>query len=85
MLSYLGLAVLKIATINGAAFLGHTSSIGGVEPGKNADVVLLDANPLENVHNLHKIFAVVRGGFYHSREDLQGLARNVQVLPNDSH
>ena len=26
---------------------------------------------LENVQNLHKIFAVVRGGFYHSREDLQ--------------
>ncbi len=79
------LTVLKMATINGAAFLGRTGSMGSTEPGKNADLVLLDANPLTSVQNLHKIFAVVRDGFYYSSEELQGLARNVQAHANDGH
>jgi imidazolonepropionase-like amidohydrolase len=68
-----------MATLRGAEFLGRTSSLGSVEPGKDADLVLLDANPLESVQNLHAIHAVVRGGFHRSRDDLEALKREVEV------
>jgi hypothetical protein len=62
----------------GAEFLGRTSSLGRVEPGKDADLVLLGANPIESVQNLHRIHAVVRSGFYRDRDDLDALMRKVE-------
>jgi hypothetical protein len=64
------LHILQDTTINAAQYLGRTSTMGTVEPGKNADLVLLDANPIESAQNLHKIYAVVRDGHYLSRQDL---------------
>jgi imidazolonepropionase-like amidohydrolase len=72
------LRVLQMATRNGAEFLGRTSSMGSVEPGKDADLVLLDANPIESVQNLHRIHAVVRSGFYRDRADLEALKARVE-------
>jgi imidazolonepropionase-like amidohydrolase len=59
--------ILQMATSDAADFLGMTDSLGSVEDGKDADLVLLDANPLASVQNLHAIAGVVRGGrFYDS-------------------
>lgn len=53
---------LQSATRNPAEFLGLLDSMGTIEKGKIADLVLLEANPLKNIANTEKIFAVVVGG-----------------------
>lgn len=53
---------LQSATRNPAAFLGRLDAFGTIERGKIADLVLLDANPLEDISNLQRINAVVFGG-----------------------
>jgi imidazolonepropionase-like amidohydrolase len=53
--------------------------LGRVEKGKLADLVLLDGDPLENVANTRKIRAVVAGGRYFAREDLDALLRDVEA------
>lgn len=67
------LQILRIATVDGAKFLGREDGMGGVAVGKSADLVLLDANPLEDVANLDRIAGVVRAGVYYSRSDLDAL------------
>ena len=73
------LEALQTATINPAKFLGLERSLGTVEKGKLADLVLLDANPLENIANTKRIFAVVVGGRYLSKEKLEEMLRNAEV------
>ena len=53
---------LQTATSNPAHFLRKDDSYGSVEPGKTADLVLLRANPLDDIHNTCKISAVVANG-----------------------
>ena len=48
-------AALKTATYNPAKFLGMLDRLGTVEKGKLADLILLDANPLEDIRNTRKI------------------------------
>ena len=67
------LKILQMTTLNPAEFLGRTGTMGSLELGKNADIVLLDGNPVESVQNLHIISGVVRAGFYYSQEDLEAL------------
>jgi imidazolonepropionase-like amidohydrolase len=76
------LRVLQLATLNGAEFLDATDSLGTVAVGKLADLVLLDANPLESVQNLHTISGVIRGGRYYSSGDLDSLKRRVEASRN---
>ncbi|MBV9119066.1 MAG: amidohydrolase family protein, partial [Chloroflexi bacterium] len=72
------LEVLQMTTLDGAEFLGRQESIGTVEPGKNADLVLLDADPTASVQNLHAISGVVRAGAYHSSADLEGMKQDTE-------
>jgi len=72
------LEALQTATVNPAKFLGLEKSLGTVEKGKIADLVLLDANPLENIANTKKIYAVVVGGRYLSKEKLQEMLRSIE-------
>ena len=53
---------LQAATHNPARFLGKEKELGTVEKGKVADLVLLEANPLEDINNTRRINAVVLGG-----------------------
>lgn len=62
---------LQTATRNPAEFLGSIGSSGTVENGKIADLVLLDANPLEEIHNTQKISAVILGGRIVHKASLQ--------------
>ena len=56
------LEALQAATINPARFLGMENRLGTIEAGKLADLVLLDANPLEDIRNTTKIYMVVANG-----------------------
>ena len=73
------LQILQMATINAAEYLGREDTMGTVEPGRNADLVLLDANPLEAVANLHAIAGVVRAGVYYARADLDAMRDKVRA------
>jgi imidazolonepropionase-like amidohydrolase len=55
-------AALQTATINPARSLGLEKTLGSVDAGKRADVVLLDGNPLDDIANVRRINAVVIGG-----------------------
>ena len=56
------LQAIRAATINGARYLGLDKDIGSLEPGKLADLVVLDANPLENIRNSESVRTVVVNG-----------------------
>lgn len=54
--------VLKIATIKSAEFLGIEDETGTITPGKRANLVLLNANPLEDIKNTTRIEGIVLNG-----------------------
>jgi hypothetical protein len=58
---------LETATYNSAVFLGKLDTLGTVEPGKLADLVLLDGNPLDDIHNTDRISTVIFRGTIISR------------------
>ena len=71
---------LQAATLNPARFLGREKDLGTVATGKIADLVLLDANPLDDIGNTRKISAVVFGGQLFSRATLDEMLAKIEVL-----
>ncbi|MES2582340.1 MAG: amidohydrolase family protein [Pseudomonadota bacterium] len=71
------LEILQATTLNAARFLNRESSMGTVEANKNADLVLLDANPVTDVANLSGIAGVFNAGKYFSKSDLEALKAGV--------
>ena len=67
------LEALRTATLNPARVLKMTDSLGTVETGKFADLVLLDADPLTDIRNTQKIRAVVANGRLYRRAELDQL------------
>ncbi|HEX2081611.1 MAG TPA: amidohydrolase family protein [Longimicrobium sp.] len=63
-------AALEAATRNPAEWLGTLAESGTVEPGKRADLVLLDANPLADIRNTQRIAGVMRAGRWYPAADL---------------
>jgi imidazolonepropionase-like amidohydrolase len=74
------LEALRTATLNPASVLGMTDSLGTVEAGKLADLVLLDADPLADIANTQRIRAVVADGRLYRRGDLDRLLAEVETL-----
>jgi imidazolonepropionase-like amidohydrolase len=70
---------LQTATLNPAKFLGMEDRLGTIEEGKLADLVLLDANPLEDIRNTQKIAGVVVNGRYFPRADLDKMLAGVEA------
>jgi imidazolonepropionase-like amidohydrolase len=64
---------LQAATRGAARFLGREKELGTVETGHAADLVLLSANPAENIANTRKVWAVIRNGSYYDRSALDAL------------
>lgn len=69
---------LQTATLNPARFFAKEEVLGTVEQGKIADLVLLDANPLEDIENTTKIAAVVQGGKLYPRPSLDQMLAEVE-------
>ena len=66
---------LRAATLNPALFLGLSDSLGTIEAEKTASVVLLEANPLQDIRNTQRIVAVISEGRYLNRDVLERLRR----------
>jgi imidazolonepropionase-like amidohydrolase/Tol biopolymer transport system component len=61
------LHVLRAATLDGARYLAMDKDIGSLEPGKLADLIVLDRNPLENIRNTESVrYTVVNGRIFDS-------------------
>jgi imidazolonepropionase-like amidohydrolase len=68
---------LRAATCDAARYLERDRDLGTVETGKRADLVLLDANPLDDIRNTRGIRAVLMNGRLFDRADLDRLLTDV--------
>src|SRR5580704_7555752 len=68
---------LQTATSNPAIFFGVGGSFGSVEPGKAADLVLLNANPLDDIRNTRKVNCVIANGHLFDRTALDQILAGV--------
>jgi imidazolonepropionase-like amidohydrolase len=72
------LEALQTATVNPARFFRMENQFGTIEKGKFADLVFLDANPLDDIGNTQKVAAVILNGRYFSKADLQKILQRVE-------
>ena len=72
------LQALQAATLNPAKFFNRLNVLGTIEKGKIADLVLLDANPLDDIHNTRKIDAVITNGVFLDRKQLKKMLAEVE-------
>ena len=73
--------VLQAATIDGAWIIGFHQDLGSIEAGKLADLVVLDANPLEDIHNTTAIRYVMKNGELYEGETLTRIWPDRRELP----
>ncbi len=62
--------VLKMATMGGAETIGRMSDVGSLEPGKFADLLVFQADPLADIHNVDSLRRVMKGGRMYDAETL---------------
>ena len=70
---------LRTATYKPAEFFGLIESLGTVERGKLAELVLLDANPLDDITNTTKISTVFTGGRVYRKPALEAMLKAVEA------
>jgi hypothetical protein len=73
------LGALQSATRNAALFMNANQNYGSVEPGKVADLVLLEADPLENIRNTSRISAVFLAGKEFDRAALDQMLKTAEA------
>jgi hypothetical protein len=73
------LAALQMATINPAKFMGKTADLGTIEAGKIANLVLLEADPLADIHNTTKIQGVWLEGKYFDKPALNEMLEKAKT------
>jgi imidazolonepropionase-like amidohydrolase len=61
---------LQTATLNAARMIGREKDLGSVEPGKLADLLILDADPLADIGNIRRIHRIVKAGIFYDQADL---------------
>lgn len=64
------LEAIKIATFNGAKFLGEDAHIGSIAPGKQADLMIVKGNPAANISDIEKVEIVFKDGVGYDSEKL---------------
>ena len=74
--------VLERATSRSARFLRTADSVGTIERGKVADLVMLDANPLQDIRNTKRIAAVIVRGTLYDAQGLRKLLETVRTAPD---
>jgi imidazolonepropionase-like amidohydrolase len=62
-------AVIKAATLTGAKAMGAETEMGTITPGKLANMVVLSANPLEDVRSMRSVVMTVKRGRIYQRDD----------------
>jgi imidazolonepropionase-like amidohydrolase len=77
------LEALQTATLNPARFFGMEDQLGTIEKDKLADLVLLKANPLDDIANTQQIAAVISNGQYFSSNDLQKMLAAVETAAHN--
>ncbi|MBK8965141.1 MAG: amidohydrolase family protein [Saprospiraceae bacterium] len=73
-------AALETATVNPARYLGVDEQKGTIAVGKTADLLLLTANPLDDIANSRQIEGVFHQGKYYDRKTLDKLLKEARVL-----
>ena len=73
--------VLKAATIDGAHIIGHGDEVGSIEPGKFADLVILNADPRLDIKNTADIHRVMMNGRLYDDDTLEELWPRKKTLP----
>ena len=75
---------LRAATLNPAVYRDSDNSLGTIEAGKFADLVLLNANPLEDISNTQSIDTVIANGRVFQREDLDALLQTIETYASST-
>lgn len=74
------LKILQMTTLNPAIYLGRTDTMGKVSPGYNADLVILNENPIHDAVALSRIWGVVRDGHFYSEAELSKIQLCTRIL-----
>jgi Tol biopolymer transport system component len=76
------LEVLRVGTVFGAEAIGLARDLGSLEPGKLADLIVLDKNPLDDIHNTETISLVMKNGRLYQGDDLTERWPRQRPLPD---
>lgn len=82
LLDFTPLEAIEAATRESADFMGVGDKVGTISPGKVADLLLLRANPLDDIRNTQKIDAVFLGGRVYDRAGLDAILESVKSEPD---
>jgi hypothetical protein len=74
--------VLRVATLHGAEALGLATELGSLEPGKLADLVVLDADPLADIRHTERVRYVMKNGALYDGATLDQLWPVTRPLPS---
>jgi imidazolonepropionase-like amidohydrolase len=76
------LDALECATLTGAKALGIQKDLGSLEPGKIADLIILNKNPLDDIHNSREIRYVMKGGVLYDGDTLDEIWPSYRKCPD---